>query len=123
MAKEQETPAFFSVLVNECGVMSDPNSPARRAAFRSLKGGSSWRPTAAQRRYLMRAIGQAGAKLPLFDRNGREIDRKTIESCVDKGWAEPWFDNPTQRAWLVCKLTPAGYAVLGQRPPANDYKS
>ncbi len=87
--------------------------------MRPSRGGGA-RPTVAQRRYLMRGIGQAGAKLPLFDRSGREIDRKTIESCVEHGWAEPWFDNPTKPDWTVCRLTAAGYAVLGQRPPAND---
>ena len=38
-----------------------------------------------------------------------------MESCVYKGWAEPWFDNPIKPDWMVCKLTAAGYAVLGQR--------
>ena len=25
--------------------------------------------------------------LPLFDRNGREVPRKTIEACIGEGWA------------------------------------
>jgi hypothetical protein len=68
----------------------------------------------------MRGIGQPGGKLPLFDRNGLAIDRKTIESCVAQGWADPWFENPTAPSWIVCKLTPSGYVVLGQSRPAND---
>ena len=94
----------------------------REAAFVAVKRGALVRPairlTAAQRAYLMQGLKQAGGKLPLFGANGREIDRKTVESCVSKGWAEPWFANPMKPDWLVCKLTPAGYAVLGKAPPA-----
>jgi hypothetical protein len=75
------------------------------------------RPSIAQRRYLSRGIGQAGGKLPLFDEDGRQIDRKTIESCVERGWAEPWFRNPVKPDWLVCRLTAAGYAAIGASPP------
>ena len=79
----------------------------------------SLRPTVAQRNYLQLGLDQPGGKLPLFDRNGAGIDRKTVESCIAKGWAEPWFANPTKPDWLVCKLTLAGYAVLGKAPPAG----
>lgn len=75
------------------------------------------RPTAAQKAYLALGLDQPGGKLPLFDRNGAGIDRKTVESCIAKGWAEPWFANPTKPDWLVCKLTATGYAVLGKPPP------
>jgi hypothetical protein len=77
----------------------------------------SLRPTAAQKKYLSLGLEQPGGKLPLFDRNGAGIDRKTVESCIAKGWAEPWFANPVKPDWLVCKLTPAGYAVLGRSGP------
>ncbi|MHA1158416.1 MAG: hypothetical protein ACTSP2_06690 [Alphaproteobacteria bacterium] len=77
------------------------------------------RPSAIQRRYLALGAQQPGGKLPLFDGNGREIGRKTVESCIDKGWAKPWFANPLKPDWLVCKLTPAGYAVLGEAAPAS----
>jgi hypothetical protein len=80
----------------------------------------SLRPTAAQRKYLSLGLDQPGGKLPLFDRNGAGIDRKTVESCLAKGWAEPWFANPTKPDWLVCKLTPAGYAVLGKAAPGGS---
>jgi hypothetical protein len=86
-------------------------APVRAAARPSAK------PTAAQRKYLLRGIDQPGGKLPLFDPNGRGIDRKTIESCVERGWAEPWFANPLKPDWLVCRLTAAGYAVLGGTRP------
>jgi hypothetical protein len=77
------------------------------------------RPTEAQRRYLERGLTQAGGKLPLFDRDGREVSKKTIESCVAHGWAAPWVHNPIKPDWLVCRLTAAGYRVLGGEPPSE----
>jgi hypothetical protein len=75
------------------------------------------RPTEAQRRYLERGLTQPGGKLPLFDRDGREVPRKTIESCMAHGWAAPWLNNPIKPDWLVCRLTDAGYRALGRQPP------
>jgi hypothetical protein len=75
------------------------------------------RPTDAQRRYLERGLTQPGGKLPLFDRDGREVSRKTVESCLAHGWAMPWLQNPIKPDWLVCRLTEAGYRVLGSEPP------
>jgi len=77
------------------------------------------RPTEAQRRYLERGLTQPGGKLPLFDRDGREVPRKTVESCLAHGWAVPWVRNPIKPDWLVCRLTEAGFRVLG-REPAPD---
>lgn len=74
------------------------------------------RPTEPQRRYLERGLSEPGGKLPLFDRDGREVPRKTIEACIAHGWAEPWFSNPIKPDWLVCKLTAAGCRVLGGEP-------
>jgi hypothetical protein len=76
-------------------------------------------PSEAQRRYLERGLSEPGGKLPLFDRDGREIPHKTIETCIGHGWAEPWFANPLKPDWLVCRLTAAGYRALGQHPPAG----
>lgn len=78
------------------------------------------RPTEAQRRYLERGLTQAGGKLPLFDRDGREVSRKTVESCLAHGWAAPWVQNPIKPDWLVCRLTEAGYRVLGSDPPPGS---
>ena len=75
----------------------------------SANGG---RPSAAQLRYLALGLRQPGGKLPLFDENGREISAKTIRSCVERGWAQPWFDNPLKPNWLVCRLTEAGREAL-----------
>jgi hypothetical protein len=69
------------------------------------------KPTPFQRRWLRRGLDQAGGKLPLFDEYGRQVGERTVKSCIDKGWAEPWFANPLKPDWLVCKLTEAGRAV------------
>ncbi len=78
------------------------------------------RPTVPQRRYLERGLDQPGGKLPLFDRDGREVPRKTIEACIAHGWAEAWTRNPIKPDWLVCRLTAAGYQVLGRAAPVRD---
>jgi len=70
------------------------------------------KPTAAQRSWLQRGLDQPGGKLPLFDRQGQHYDARTIRSCIDRGWAETWFDNPIKVDWRVCKLTDAGREVL-----------
>src|SRR3546814_3450451 len=49
------------------------------------------RPTATQLAWLSRGLAQAGGKLPLFDRYGQRHDIRTIRSCIEQGWAEPWF--------------------------------
>lgn len=74
-------------------------------------------PTSVQRGYLERGVGQPGGKLPLFGANGRQINHQTIRACIESGWAEPWFNNPIKPDWLVCRLTEAGYRVLGELPP------
>jgi hypothetical protein len=80
---------------------------------------AAMRPTAPQRRYLERGLDQPGGKLPLFDRDGREVPRKTIASCIAHGWAESWTRNPIKPEWLVCRLTPEGYRVLGHPAPPS----
>jgi hypothetical protein len=69
-------------------------------------------PTAIQRSWLRRGLAQPGGKLPLFDEFGQTIDPRTIRSCVERGWAEPWFTNPLKPDWLVCKLTVAGRDIV-----------
>ena len=78
------------------------------------------RPTEPQRRYLERGLTQPGGKLPLFDRDGRQVARKTIETCIANHWAAPWINNPIKPDWLVCRLAPAGYRALGREPPAGE---
>jgi hypothetical protein len=72
------------------------------------------RPSGPQRRYLERGLDQPGGKLPLFDRDGREVPRKTIEACIAHGWAELWTRNPIKPDWLVCRLTAEGHRALGR---------
>jgi hypothetical protein len=69
---------------------------------------SQRKPTTAQRAWLIAGLEQAGGKLPLFDFQGQRINERTIKTCIDQGWAEPWFHNPIKPDWLVCKLTDPG---------------
>ena len=71
-------------------------------------------PSPVQRAWLRRGLDQPGGKLPLFDDYGKQIDPRTVQACLEQGWAEPWFANPTKRDWLVCKLTAAGRQVAGK---------
>jgi hypothetical protein len=73
-------------------------------------------PTAAQRAWLASGLSQAGGKLPLFDRDGRRVDARTIRSCIERGWAEQWFANPLKPDWLVCRLTTLGRALFIETP-------
>lgn len=70
-------------------------------------------PSQAQREWLKRGLKQAGGKLPLFDELGQRISERTVRSCLENGWAEPWFSNPIKPDWLVCKLTDSGRKALG----------
>lgn len=99
--------------------MSPSDDPSGLPATGRKAAPAAGRPTENQRRYLERGLQQPGGKLPLFDREGREIPRKTVESCIQRGWAAPWFDNPTKPDWIVCRLTEAGYRAIGARPPVS----
>ena len=76
------------------------------------KGRSDGQPSPSQRRWLRRGLEQPGGKLPLFDGNGQRISERTVRSCLEKGWAEPWFANPIKPDWLVCKMTDTGRRVV-----------
>ncbi len=88
---------------------------AATSAVRSEPRNEQVRPSPVQRRWLERGLDQAGGKLPLFDEDGREIDPRTIKSCIKQGWAEPWVTNPIKPDWLVCRLTKAGRDIVSQR--------
>ncbi|HKW53181.1 MAG TPA: hypothetical protein VJO12_05780 [Stellaceae bacterium] len=75
-------------------------------------------PSPVQRAWLRRGLDQPGGKLPLFDDYGKQIDPRTVQACLEQGWAEPWFANPTKRDWLVCKLTAAGRQAA-RKPPVR----
>jgi len=89
----------------------------------SSEPGPDLRPSQAQIRYLARGLEEPGGKLPLFDRDGREIPKKTVEACIAHGWAEPWVTNPMKPNWLVCRLTPQGYRVLGHARPGAESRT
>ncbi len=65
-------------------------------------------PSLSEILYLRRGLAQPGGKLPLFDLDGQNVDAAVVRRCVERGWAEPWFNNPLKPDWLVCKLTEAG---------------
>jgi hypothetical protein len=54
----------------------------------------------------------------LFDRDGQRYSRRTIQSCIDQGWAKAWFHNPIKPDWLICRLTEAGEAALMVTSPS-----
>ena len=85
--------------------------------LQSNKDATGRKPSKPQRDWLQAGLNQAGGKLPLFGRDGREIPAQTIRACIASGWAEPWFSNPIKPEWLVCRLTDEGYRVLGETPP------
>jgi hypothetical protein len=103
--------------------MGDGREKSGSPADHSTHNAAAVRPSEAQRRYLQRGLVQPGGKLPLFESDGREIPRKTIEACIAHGWAERWLANPIKPDWLVCKLTPAGYQVLGREPPGRPERA
>ena len=97
-----------------------PTPPPPKAKPRGLPP-SPGVPTDVQKAWLARGLAQPGGKLPLFDEAGRRVDARTIRSCIDQGWAEPWFANPLKPDWLVCRLTEAGRALATE--PRSDRTS
>ena len=75
------------------------------------------RPSAVQAAYLRRGLELAGGKLPIFDRYGQRYRVATIRSCIDRGWAEPWFESPAKPDLMVCRLTSAGRNALDHGKP------
>ncbi len=91
-----------------------PKSAVRR--YKGYKARTRSRPTPAQKAWLRRGLDQPGGKLPLFDEEGQHYPQRTIRSCINQGWAEPWFANPLKPDWTVCRLTAAGRQRVGGRP-------
>jgi len=85
------------------------NDSAERSGHQAAR---PHRPSLPQRNWLVRGLDQPGGKLPLFDRDGQRIDAQTVRSCLQAGWAEPWFNNPLKPDWLVCKITEKGRKAL-----------
>ena len=70
------------------------------------------KPTPLQYSWLRRGISQPGGKLPLFDHQGQMINSRTVNACLNAGWAEPWRRNPIKQDWLICRLTPLGRKII-----------
>jgi hypothetical protein len=88
------------------------NKLKRASAHKLPRKKGSGSPTPVQMKWLEQGLTQAGGKLPLFDKNGQRINERTVLSCIEKGWAKPWFDNPIKPDWQVCGLTKAGRDIF-----------
>lgn len=82
--------------------------PLRRARSAAPSRGAGARPTPTQLTWLRAGLREPGGKLPVTDDAGTRVSDRTVRSCIQNGWAEPWFDNPLKPGWLVCRLTPTG---------------
>lgn len=92
--------------------MSDDSDVIHLKSVHPTTVNETARPTPVQREYLSRGLTQPGGKLPLFNTDGQRYSDRTIKSCIEHGWAEPWFNNPLKPDWLVCKLTEAGRQAI-----------
>ena len=92
----------MAVILNFIKEVDEPAAPKRP------KGA----PSDQQLKWLERGLEQSGGKLPMFDSEGQKISPRTVQSCINKGWAEPWFHNPLKPDWQVCKLTVAGRQAI-----------
>ena len=87
--------------------INEPQDMAEKPATSGDRDASA-KPTKSQLKWLARGLDQPGGKLPLFDEYGQKVSERTVRSCVAKGWAEPWFNNPLKPDWQICKLTESG---------------
>jgi hypothetical protein len=92
-------------------ILTTPKTRQPNSSGMARHSASSAQPSAIQRAWLSRGLTQPGGKLPLFDEHGQRMSPRTIRACIEQGWAEPWFANPTKPDWLVCKLTDQGRAI------------
>lgn len=69
-------------------------------------------PSAGERAWLAAGLDQQQGKLPMFDADGQRIDPQIIQSCLDRGWCEPWLSFPGAPDWRPLRLTDAGMAAL-----------
>lgn len=88
-------------------VFHAPGTSGRRRA-------DAYRPTPAQINWLKRGLGRRDGKLPLFDQYGQRVSERTVQSCIDHGWAEPSFDDAAA-AWVMCQLTEPGRVLAAHR--------
>ncbi len=84
------------------------NKPNKQPAQKPGRKKGKRSPTPNQLKWLVRGLNQAGGKLPLFNEKGQRISERTVHSCLERGWAKPWFDNPIKPDWQICGLTESG---------------
>ena len=93
------------------------SSPSMRGTHSFAPDGetsSERKPSPPQRQWLLKGLKQPGGKLPIFLDDGRQVCERTVKTCLERGWAEPWFANPIKPNWQICRLTEKGrLAVLG----------
>ncbi len=82
---------------------------ARRPTNRLPKGPSN-RPTPRQLEWLRRGLDRPDGNLSMFDHYGQRFSDRTVESCVEHGWAET--RGQAVRDWQLCQLTSAGRQVV-----------
>ncbi len=87
-------------------------APSRKTARKRGQKRAGGPATPNQMTWLSQGLDQAGGKLPLFNQDGQRISERTVLSCIEKGWAKPWFDNPIKPDWQVCGLTEAGRQLV-----------
>lgn len=92
----------------------NPDEAVEDVATPEILPSGKARPNRAQRQYLARGLTQPGGKLPLFDEFGQHVHPALVRACIAHGWAEPWFDNPLNPAWLICKLTEEGWRIVSE---------
>jgi hypothetical protein len=88
--------------------MAEKSNVVKLTQARQARAKPDRKPSKVQRGWLLAGLEQSGGKLPLFDAKGQRVNDRTIQACIDQGWAEPWFNNPIKPDWTVCKLTDAG---------------
>ncbi len=80
-----------------------------------LKESNLPQPTKIQIRWMKRGVTQPGGKIPLFDERGQKVNARTVQSCLENGWVEPWFANPIKPDWIICKLTNEGRRIIAMK--------
>jgi len=86
--------------------------PAHAGTDQTPRSTKHKKPSESQRLWLRRGLDQAGGKLPLFLDDGQRVSERTVKSCIQNGWAEPWLKNPIKPGWQICRLTARGRAVV-----------
>tara|TARA_Y100001960_G_C14522175_1_gene751881 strand:+ start:193 stop:501 length:309 start_codon:yes stop_codon:yes gene_type:complete len=96
-------------------ISRNDNASNDRVRTPELKETDVPQPTKIQIRWMKRGVAQPGGKIPLFDDNGQKVNTRTVQSCLEHGWVEPWFANPIKPDWIICKLTYKGRKIIAAK--------